>query len=183
MCITFVYQSLRRYTVLALDRSKLFCNLSLIPIFTNAYMFQDGVLTYTYSYAANPDTSISELTASCHKKHEYIWSMGGDLNGFQGTNLFYKMNREGDVLGHTWGLLHQCNWMRLIIRSMNVYGLGVGRINCFPDIKPFMKWTRWDKPGHATEGLPYQCSWMCLITHLYGWGVGIWAVSEILSLL
>ena len=39
VCITFVYQSLRRYTVLAMDRSKLYCNPS-TPI---AYMFQYGV--------------------------------------------------------------------------------------------------------------------------------------------
>ena len=62
LCITFVYQSLRRYTVLALDRSKLFCNLSLTPIF--AYRVHVSIrccytfpFTYTYSYAANPDNS------------------------------------------------------------------------------------------------------------------------------
>ena len=40
VCITFVYQSLSRYTVLAMDRSKFFCNPS-TPI---AYMFQYGVV-------------------------------------------------------------------------------------------------------------------------------------------
>ena len=60
------------YTVLALDRSKFFCNLSLTPIFTYpvhvsiqcCYTFP---FTYTYSYAANPDNSISPICviASC----------------------------------------------------------------------------------------------------------------------
>ena len=36
------------------------------------------------------------LNASCHKKHEYIWFMGGDLNSF------YKMNRVGGGGGHAW---------------------------------------------------------------------------------
>ena len=30
------------------------------------------------------------LNVSCYKKHEYIWFMGGDLNGFQDINRFMK---------------------------------------------------------------------------------------------
>ena len=74
MCITFVYQSLRRYTVLAFDRSKFSCNLSSIPIFTYrvhvsircCYTFP---FTYTYSYAVNPDNSISSYTIN------YLWQV------------------------------------------------------------------------------------------------------------
>ena len=66
VCITFVYQSLRRYTVLALESLNFFCNISLIPIFTYrvhvsircCYTFP---FTYTYSYAANPDNSNIEF--------------------------------------------------------------------------------------------------------------------------
>ena len=46
------------------------------------------------------------LNASYHKRHEYIWLMGGDLNSFQGTELFYKINRVGweggGGGGHAW---------------------------------------------------------------------------------
>ena len=49
------------------------------------------------------------LNASCLKKHEYIWVMGGDLDGFQGTELFYKMKRVRGWWGmseHTGGNFH-----------------------------------------------------------------------------
>ena len=44
------------------------------------------------------------LNASCHKKHEYIRFMGGDLNDYKGIKLFLKINMVGACLG-TLGVL------------------------------------------------------------------------------
>ena len=52
------------------------------------------------------------LDLSYHKEHQCIWFRGGDLNSFWDTRPF--MNPSG------------CHWMRLIIRNMNICGLGVG---------------------------------------------------------
>ena len=41
-------------------------------------------------------TSLSGLlNGSCYKKHEYIWFMGGNLNGFQDIKCFMKRTRWG----------------------------------------------------------------------------------------
>ena len=35
------------------------------------------------------------LNASCHKKREYIWFMGGNFRGFQGNELFLSNEKDG----------------------------------------------------------------------------------------
>ena len=35
------------------------------------------------------------LHASCHKKREYIWFMGGNFRGFQGNELFLSNEKDG----------------------------------------------------------------------------------------
>ena len=42
------------------------------------------------------------VNASSHKKHEYIWFMGGDLNGFLDNKLFMKL-AGWSMPGHTHG--------------------------------------------------------------------------------
>ena len=68
------------------------------------------------------------LYAHYHKEQEYIWFMGGDLNGF---SRFYAFNEMKGV-GHAPrdpptppGSQDPCHLMRLIIRIKNIYGLGV----------------------------------------------------------
>ena len=54
---------------------------------------------------------------SHHKEQEYIWFRGGDLKDF-----FYELERVGMPFGTpSWS-----NWLSLIIRNKNLYGLGVG---------------------------------------------------------
>ena len=92
MCFTFVYQSLRRYTVLALDRSN-----SLMTIFT--YRVHVSILccftfpfTYTtYSYAANPDNSISK----------YIYIYIEAIQIFE-MNITFISTSEEKCIFHGW---------------------------------------------------------------------------------
>ena len=35
------------------------------------------------------------LNVSCHKKHEYVWFMGGYLNEFRDSKLFSKLKGWG----------------------------------------------------------------------------------------
>ena len=39
---------------------------------------------------------------------------------------FYEVNRVGHAGAHQWGFHTQCCWMCCWIRSMNIYGIGVG---------------------------------------------------------
>ena len=58
-----------------------------------------------------------------HHKEQYIWFMGGDLNGFQDIMHFMKWGGarpRGTPLGHK----ETCHLMCLIIRNKNIYGLG-----------------------------------------------------------
>ena len=57
-----------------------------------------------------------------------------------------------------------------------------GILNGFWDIKPYMNWRGWGIP----PGNPSRCHTLYLIIrnkNIYGLGVGIWTVSEILGLL
>ena len=90
------------------------------------------------------------MNASCHKKHEYIWFMGGDLNGFQGRvrgGGMHGHNREGGtspsvLLNGSYHKKGEYIWLR-----------GVD-LNGYRDIKTFVIRTWRGMPVHARKGFP-----------------------------
>ena len=68
------------------------------------------------------------LNAPYFKEQEYIWFMGGNLNGFQDIMHFMKLREWGMPLGDRLGFQDPCHLMCLIIRNKNIYGLGRGRV-------------------------------------------------------
>ena len=75
------------------------------------------------------------LNAPHHKEQEYIWFMGGDLNGFQ--DIMHFMKRLGGACPRgTWGstsLNAACHKEQQYIWFMG------GDLNSFRDITHFMK--------------------------------------------
>ena len=63
------------------------------------------------------------LNAAYHKEQQYIWFMGGDLNGFRDITHFMKWRGWGMPPGDPFGIHGPCHLMRLIIRNKNIYGL------------------------------------------------------------
>ena len=64
------------------------------------------------------------LNAPYLKEQEYIWFMGGDLNGFQDINAFYEMKGVGHAPMGSLGSQDPCYLMCLTIRNKNIYDLG-----------------------------------------------------------
>ena len=77
--------------------------------------------------------------------------MGGDLNSFQGTELFYKMN-GGHAWAHRGGGTSPSVLLNAPYHKKGEYiWLRGGDLNGFPDIKLFVIRTEWGMPGHARE--------------------------------
>ena len=67
------------------------------------------------------DQGSVSLNASYHKKQQYIWFNGGDLNGSEILSLMWT----GGGWAYPLGTQGWCHWMHLIIMNNNIYGLGV----------------------------------------------------------
>ena len=108
------------------------------------------------------------LNVSYHKKHEYIWVSGGDLNGFR------------DII--------HCRfyWIHLIIKKHEFIWFRGGDLNGFCNINHFMKWRGWaclGTPWGTYESVLLNAFYYKKNINIYGLGVGIWTVSEIVCLL
>ena len=66
------------------------------------------------------------LNAAYQKEQQYIWFMGGDLNGFRDITHFMKCRGWGIPPGDPFGIHGPCHLMHLIIRNKNKYGLWLG---------------------------------------------------------
>ena len=89
-------------------------------------------------------------------------------------------------VGHApWGPRDPCHNMAYHKEQQYIWFIG-GDLNSFRDITHFMKWRGWDMPPGDPFGIHGPCHLMRLIIrnkNIYGLWVGIWTVSEILSIL
>ena len=72
----------------------------------------------------HPGVPRSMSLSEPYLRQEYIWFMGGDLNGFQDIMHFMKWRGWGMPPGDPLGSQDLCHLMCLIIRNKNIYGLG-----------------------------------------------------------
>ena len=111
---------------------------------------------------------------------KYIYGLG--VGFWTVSEILRHVNWNG--WGIPWGIPGWRHWMRLVIRSNIIYGL-VGIWIWDGGSELFSRWDgAYPTPPHPT-GTHGRCQWMYLIIRnndIYGLRVGIWAVSEILSL-
>ena len=122
------------------------------------------------------------LNAPHHKEQEYISFMGGDLNGFQ--DIMHFMKRAGGACSR--GTQGSMSLNAAYHKEQQYIWFMGGDLNGFWDITHFMKWRGWGMPPEDPFGIHGSCHLMCLIIrnkNIYDLWVGIWTVSEILSIL
>ena len=130
------------------------------------------------------------LNASCHKKHECIWFMGGDLNG-KSTELFYTLNRVvggwgGGMAGTPGRGIFPSVLLNASYHKKGEYICLKGGIWTVSEILSLLCSKGSGACRARSRRPPGQCYWMCLIIwnmNIYGLWVGIWTILEILSLL
>ena len=76
---------------------------------------------------ALPCIRFMSLNLSYHKDQEYIWFRGRDLNGIWDIRPFMKCRGWGmsPQVARVDPIQGMCDWIPLIIRNTNIYGLGV----------------------------------------------------------
>ena len=113
------------------------------------------------------------LNAPHHKEQEYVWFMGGDLNGFQDIKNFVKWRGVGHApRGHP-GVPRSMSLNAPYLKEQEYIWFMGGDLNSFQDIMHFMKWRGWSMPPGDPLGSQDPCHLMCLIIsnkNIYGLG-------------